>query len=1588
MSRTLRGHARRTPSATDPLLRLPRNLGRRLPPCPLHSALGLPQPMDHNPSARAVLGFDFGHLRRGNFGRDLLFVPVWATLLSTLILLLHWVVASKAVSRLSVRIGLVEERTDTVSPPGISKGAILGFRVARVLGCLALLALSIAPMLHEREGFVRGLLLSVPYLYASVLAALSASPGKSRHRLIRHVNCVLFLAFCVYAYRDLLPLATFTAVPADLDEGRTLWAKTTVLFTTAVVIPLFTPRQYIPVDPSNPAKAVNPEQTASIFSFALYFFLDRIIFLAHRQARLDEDELYPLCDSDASAHLKNQSFKYLDRFSGKKSQHHIFVGFMRFFRREVTLMVVLIFLKVVTTISGPFAMNRLLRYIETQGQEADVRPWAWILIIFLAPVVGLLGEQFSAFINTRSLVRADAIITQLVFAHSLRIRMKAETTATDAPAVEGSPSDTPPASTASTTRAPSPQIPGGSRSDNVSPTLRGSSSSVKSASAKPPPPPQPVKPETKKSEGSLVGKINNLVTVDLANIVEGWEALQLLVSIPLQVAASIWFIHSLLGWSVWVGVASILLLAPVPGHMAKLVQSVQQERLKRTDERVQSVSEAVNVLRMVKLFGWEEKMKARIAEKRYAELVWIRKKRVLDMVAGFVNNLMPTLIMGQPLNASKVFSTMTVFDLLRENIVQLTYNVSDAVTGKVSLDRVDEFLNKTELLDAFDEKETPLLTGHTSSDERVGFRNATFSWSKQYDGSLTPSHRQFLLKIEGDLFFERGRINLVVGPTGSGKTSLLMALLGEMHWIPLSPDSWYNLPRGSGVAYAAQESWVLNETIRSNIVFDSPFDEERYKKVLYQCALEPDIALFQAGDQSEVGERGLTLSGGQKARLTLARAVYSGASILLLDDVLAALDVHTAQWIVEKCFGGNLIENRTVILVTHNVALARGIADFVVTFGSDGRVRSQGSISRLTKRGPLAAQIQKEQQALEKSGEEFDAEAPIVKPVDGQLILAEEVQLGHVGTSALKMYFFAIAGRYPFFFFTVFFAGLFSVQILTIMRTWMLGYWAKQYDQRPPEEVNVVFLMSVFIAIVLISNATGCVIFIYLVFGQLRASKVIHINLITSVLSAPLRWLDVTPASRILARVTNDVRAVDDSLAGQCYPIAFMAASMLFRFGAVLLYAPIFVFPGAVVGVVGAWIGQIYISAQLPVKRLMSNARAPVLAHFGAAISGLVSIRAFGAQSKFSSESLDRIDRFTRAARNQYNLNRWISVRIDLLGATFSVCLATYLVYVKHTDAGDSGFLLNMSISFTQLLLWVVRRTNEFEVQGNSLERIQGYIDIDHEKPATEAGNPPAYWPASGDLRVEGLSARYSEDGPKVLHDISFHIKSGERVGIVGRTGSGKSSLTLSLLRCIPTEGSVIYDGLETSELNLDTLRSSITIIPQVPELLSGTLRANLDPFGQYDDAELNDCLRAAGLFALQDEILMDEGRITLDSAISTGGSNLSIGQRQIFALARAILRRSKILILDEATSAIDYKTDSIIQNSLRHELRGDVSLITVAHRLQTIMDADKIMVLDAGRIVEFDSPKKLLEIEDGKLRALVKESGDRDALHAMAGAE
>ncbi|KAH7906177.1 ABC transporter type 1, transmembrane domain-containing protein, partial [Hygrophoropsis aurantiaca] len=612
-----------------------------------------------------------------------------------------------------------------------------------------------------------------------------------------------------------------------------------------------------------------------------------------------------------------------------------------------------------------------------------------------------------------------------------------------------------------------------------------------------------------------------------------------------------------------------------------------------------------------------------------------------------------------------------------------------------------------------------------------------------------------------------------------------------------------------------------------------------------------DLTLFEAGDQTEVGEKGLTLSGGQKARVTLARAIYSSAQILLLDDILAALDVHTSKWIVNKCLAGDLVQGRTVLLVTHNVAMASSVAHFMVSLGANGRVVSHGSISEVIDQDDkLAAEMAEDQEIVDRESEIVEADAPIKTEVKagGKLVVEEEILVGTVSWPAFKLYLVGLGGNYPLLFSIIFVTLMGLTDLVNPIQTWFLGYWASQYEIRPPSEVKVPFYLSVYALLLVFGGivySTGYILYIY---GTLRASRKIHRRLIQSVLGTTLRWLDITPTSRVITRCTQDIQAIDEELPQCIGAMVELTVTILIRLGAIVLMTPAFLLPGIIVGAVGGFVGRIYMKAQLSVKRERSNAKAPVLGHFGAAITGLTSIRAYGAQEAFKRESLTRIDRYTKCARMFYDLNRWLSIRLDMISAVFTSSLTAYLVYGNSAlNASDIGFSLNMAVAFSALILYWVRVLNRAEarsiviirsfslfINAISLERIDGYIQIEQEPKPTEGGQPPAYWPASGDLRVENLSARYSSDGPKVLHDLSFHIASGERIGIVGRTGSGKSSLTLSLLRCIFTEGNVYYDGVPTSSINLEILRSNITIIPQVPELLTGTLRQNLDPFDQH----------------------------------------------------------------------------------------------------------------------------------------------------------
>ncbi|KAI5122631.1 hypothetical protein M0805_008718 [Coniferiporia weirii] len=1507
------------------------------------------------------------------------------------------------------------------------------FRFLRLLIVFALLSLEVYKLdVGQRSGAKFYHLLF--YLYVSVLAISSivASP-RWRDVTSRQLAFLLFAEFAVYFILDGWPYATLTPSPFDPASDPVTWTRLVLLALSGVVVPLIMPR---PFRALTPGAQPSLEDTASLISRYTYSFLDGVVFHTFRNPDITIADMPHMPERVKINELSKKAFAALDpAVVGKR---HVIWGVFRVWGKDYVLLCVWMSLFYVTEFSGAYGLKNLLEYLETGNSPYKLQPWVWIVVLAIGPVISAFFYTQFIYISSRVNIKTTSIFTYLVFHHALRIRLKSDTLSSEKSKVKKAedkkPSNvdtqasTTPAANETGTRASSSGKPASSSGNAGAATAGTAGKSAEQATKG---------GHAKEKTGHVIGKINNLITSDIAATVNFVYVIALPTAL-LQVTICIVFLYNLLGWRKVVnhspiGFVLLLIFSPVPAYIVKTIAKVHRGRMAVTDKRVQAVTESLGILRMIKLFAWEPYILNQLARSRDEELSGIKSTRLLESGMDIVNTALPllarlivlsiyTLVMKGDLTASRIFTALMVFSMLDEQIFRIMHTIPEFLKAKISFDRFTEFLNTTELLSedtdpsSAEEADQSVMIEHPSKDI-IGFNACSFSWDSfnnedSYQSRGHDARKQFELRFDDEVVFKRGHINLIVGPTASGKTSVLMALLGEMYCKLHGVNSWYNLPRDAGIAYAPQESWVLNETIRKNILFGGPYDEERYKKVLHQCALEQDLSLWKAGDLTE-------------ARVTLARALYSQASILLLDDVLAALDVHTAKWIVDKAFKGDLIQGRTILLVTHNIALTAPIASHVIDLGGDGSVSAQGSVSEVLKKdSQLRAQIEKEREEISKVVEDklenekvegkAGADVANAKKDAGKLVIKEEKAMGRVETAAIMLYVRGVGG--PLAWALVLGTRLLAL-LAIIFQTWFMGYWSSQYEKHPSSEIPVLRYLGIYVLISmsgLIADFASQALWAY---KSMRASRIIYFRLLESIFASSFRWLDITPVGRIITRCTQDIGTIDDQLARQLSPFIRITINLICLFSSAVLMVGWYAFvPGLIMVVLGGLLSRVYLKCQISIRREVSNAKAPVMSQVGAALAGLQSIRAYGAQNLFYSVLQERIDVHQRASLTFADINRWIAIRLDSLGAVFAGVVSTYLVYGGKVEAGTAGFTLSMVLLFTRLILYWVRLYNMLEIYANSLERMLEFTRIEHEPVPEESGNPPAYWPSSGELRVENLSARYSDDSPEVLRDISFEVRSGERVGVVGRTGAGKSTIALALLRAIKTTGKVYYDGLVTDEINLDALRSNITLIPQQPELIHGTLRENLDPFKQYDDALLNDALRAAGFFnsKLSDpdshgdkgvqesvtnapsaagEIMTDAHtstytKIGLDTMVESAGTNFSLGQRQIIALARAIIRRSKLLILDEATAAIDYSTDLTIQKTLRTEFSRDTTLITIAHRLQTIMDYDKIMVLDAGQVIEFDSPKTLLKKEKGLLRALVDESDDRENLFKLAGVQ
>ena len=853
---------------------------------------------------------------------------------------------------------------------------------------------------------------------------------------------------------------------------------------------------------------------------------------------------------------------------------------------------------------------------------------------------------------------------------------------------------------------------------------------------------------------------------------------------------------------------------------------------------------------------------------------------------------------------------------------------------------------------------------------------------------------------------ERGSLVAVVGTVGSGKSSFLSAILGEMESIGgtkvYMPPKEGEVPGDNLVSYCSQSPWVVNDTLRGNILFGRTFDEARYDQVVRACALTDDLAVLPAGDMTEIGERGINLSGGQKARVALARAMYSPDSqLILLDDPLSAVDAHVGEHLFKEAITGEVCRGATRVLVTHHVHFLPRCDSVIVL--EKGTVKHQGAYHDLVARGvdfagavDVAKKEEKESDADGEEGEKKkddsdaadssgdgkkedkdaspDAEKEKLKKAGGKLVTTEEQEEGQVAGSMYSHY--ARAGGY------FCFVSIFVIQGIgrasEIMSTFWLSFWAEATAKAAMDEttVDTVWYLNIYAAFGLGGVLCLTLRSLAMALHRLKASRKLHDDLTASILRAPVAFFDVTPIGRVLNRFAADMDKIDLELTqslGQAvstmYSVLGAVSAIVAATKGTLLVAL------APIGYINYIIQKWFRKSSTNLQRAASVAASPIFTDFSQMLSGTSSIRAYGKQPKFFGTCQSNFDNFNALFSSIQQANFWLGLRLDVLGGSVGAIIGGVALATNDTQfipAGWVGLALSYSIEVTGYLKHGVRMIAQVEAEMNSVERVMYYSNnIESEAAAQTKLDPkPSEWPSKGEIQIQNASLRY-RDGPLVLKNISVNIKGGEKIGVVGRTGSGKSSLMNALFRITEVEsdgGKIVIDGVDINSIGLNSLRLSLSIIPQDPVMFSNTVRYNLDPFEEKSEYELWDALKKV---QLAEAIAVLPGG--LDEQVAEGGENFSQGQRQLLCIARSLLRKPQILVMDEATASIDNATDAAIQTMIRENF-ADATVLTIAHRLGTIMDSDRVLVLDDGNVAEFDSPSALLS-QGGIFASMVAKS-------------
>ncbi|RAO67757.1 uncharacterized protein BHQ10_003769 [Talaromyces amestolkiae] len=1148
------------------------------------------------------------------------------------------------------------------------------------------------------------------------------------------------------------------------------------------------------------------------------------------------------------------------------------------------------------------------------------------------------------------------------------------------------------------------------------------------------------------------GNILNLMSVDVEHVSEMSGTLYLIwVIFPVQTTLGTWLLYRILGTSGVLGVLCMVCLLPLNFIISQQVMKVQAKLLKASDSRIQTGNEILNNIHTVKYSAWETHFQNRVMQKRKLELDELRFRYIwwsinattfhsLPFIVTIITCFFYTLVWDNPLKTSIAFPALAIFGIIRIPLDRMAASITFLLQAHVSLGRIDKFLQ---------ERESWKINQVSKSEQLdyFGFDDATLSWPTRVSISAMqandPDRRRGTdIPLDDVLFsgigpfrlknlniqFKPESLNIVCGPSGSGKSSLLLALLGEMDLIngqvrlpQISYERVGNPTTGftDAIAYCPQEPWIMNESIRSNIIFNMPFESERYAAVLDAVALFPDIRSLDQGDQTHCGENGARLSGGQKQRVALGRALYSRCRYALLDDCLSALDSHTASYIFFRAVKGPLMKGRTCILATHNTQLTIPHSHYVVSLDS-GHVKGQGSPEELVRSGILDANM------LESKAESPMSSSTITnigtptldyaaKPsldtdsLDG-ISLAESDEKetykeqkaeGAVSSYVIWSYLTAMGSRL----FLVIVLGFFALQqIASLGTTIWIKEWALQSDLvqdlgedkagnlhvQDSEGPNEIVKINPWFYITVYTGLCGLYALITIVrdlitfHGSLKASFALFEQLLNSVLHAKLHFFDRVPLGQITNRFSKDVEATDQVIPGFAISALQLVATITMVVVFISVVLPAFLVVALFICVAYYFVLGVYINAARDLKRIEAIQRSPLFQQFGETLSGYISIRAYHQTSSFTAQNRKLIDRLNQTYLLQCAGKEWLTFRVTLLGSLISFSTAAFVLWSPRSiDFGSAGLVLTYSTTFTENIMWFVQVYAFIQQNLNSVDRILEYSKIEQENylpRSTATYDMPSDWPSQGGIRFNNYTTRYSSDLNPALSQVSFEAKPGQRIGIVGRTGAGKSTLTLALLRCLEAEsGRIEIDGVDISTLPLEKLRQAVAIVPQNPEIFDGTIRENVDPLQRYTDDEVISALNQVRLYEQLNRMSTGPTVSCLDRAADV----LSLGQRQLLCIARALLRRSRILVLDEATASIDHDTDAAIQASLEESVRNETTVLTIAHRLRTIADYDHIVVLDSGRIVEQGSVKTLLagNYESSVFRRMCEESGDLEAV-------